>query len=229
MTRSVLLLALCALLPACGSSDAPDDAGAAGAGGSGEPDYPDSLPYARSVERFEPGADAGFNQDKLPDVVLGPPRGKGTQGGSLDVVSLGLGGELVLGFGDRAIVDQPGPDLIVFENPFWPGGDASLVYAELAEVSVSEDGETWLTFPCDAAGDGAGNFPGCAGWTPTLAYDPLEILPLDPAQTGGDAFDLAELELPSARFVRIRDLATLEATGTTSGFDLDAVGLVGPE
>ena len=40
---------------------------------------------------FEPGGNAGFGQDQLPDVVLGPPMGKGTSRGSLDVLSLGVG------------------------------------------------------------------------------------------------------------------------------------------
>jgi hypothetical protein len=145
---------------------------------------------------------------------------------SLDVLSLGAGGEIVLGFGEQVIVDGPGPDFVVFENPFWPGGNAAKVYAELGEVSVSDDGESWQTFACDRAGDGAGHFAGCAGVTPTLAYDAATLVPLDPTQTGGDVFDLAELGLTSAHFVRIHDLETLPPAGTTSGFDLDAVGIV---
>jgi hypothetical protein len=216
---------------ACSAS--PPDAispGTAGEGASGaanEPEpYPADLPYARSVESFAPGDGAGFNRSKLPDIALGPPRGAGSGEGGLDVVSLGSGGEIVLGFGERSIVDGPGPDLIVFENPFWPNGDASQVFAELGEVSLSEDGESWLAFACDTEGDGQGHYPGCAGVTPTLAYDPVALVPLDPTQTGGDAFDLAELGLARARYVKLRDLATIEAAGNTSGFDLDAVGIV---
>ncbi|HEY6078226.1 MAG TPA: hypothetical protein VIW29_05455, partial [Polyangiaceae bacterium] len=112
---------------------------------------------------------------------------------------------------------------------FWPGGDRSQVYAELGEVSVSQDGETWLTFPCQSEGDGHSNFPGCAGWTPTLAFDPLDLVPLDLERSGGDAFDLADVGLDQARFVRIVDLKTLDSGGNTAGFDLDAVGLLGQE
>lgn len=219
-----------ALLGGCGNVPAAADLGAGGAGGhDDEVSYPETLPYARSVESFSPGEGAGFGESLLPDVVLGPPRGKGDEAGSLDVLSLGLAGEIVLGFGDRAISDEAGPDFVVFENAFWPGGDASQVYAELGEVSVSQDGETWLTFPCDSDGDGQGRFSGCAGATPTKKYDPLAVLPLEPEQTGGDAFDLADLELESASFVRIVDLATLGQTGNSSGFDLDAVGLTHQE
>lgn len=222
---SRLLAALALASSACGvaPSEPSDGVGGAAAGPA------DGLPYASTVESFTPGEGAGFNETKLPGVVLGPPQGKGTRAGSLDVLSLGSGGEIVVGFGDRRIEDQAGPDFVVFENPFWPGGDASQVYAELGEVSVSQDGETWLVFPCEREGDGDGNFPGCAGWTPTLAFDPSEVVPLDLELTGGDAFDLADLGLDEARFVKIVDLKTLDAGGTSAGFDLDAVGLLGQD
>jgi len=223
LARVALLLSL-----SCGCSG--NSAGMANPGAGGDanpaPSYSPDLPYARSVESFEPGDGAGFNQDKLPDIVLGPPLVKSEGVPSLDVVSLGSGGVIVLGFGDKAIGDGPGADFVVFENPFWPGGNAAKVYAELGAVSVSDDGESWQTFPCDTAGDGAGHFAGCAGVTPTRVYDPVTLLPLDPTQTGGDAFDLADLGLASARFVKIHDLETLPPAGTTSGFDLDAVGIV---
>lgn len=221
---------LCWTLAACGSAEPGSDAGPAGeAGAPGEvmPDPPPdpSLPYATQVVSFEPGTDAGFGEDKLPNVVLGPPSGGGVRKGSLDVLSLGKGGTIVLGFDRYAITDGPGPDLVVFENPFWPGGDPTQVYAEPGEVSVSDDGETWATFACDTAGDGAGHFAGCAGVTPTLPYDATATLPIDPAVTGGDVFDLAELGVTTAHFVRIRDVSE-HGAAPTAGFDLDAVGIV---
>ena len=42
---------------------------------------------------------------------------------------------------------------------------------------------------------------------------------------GGDAFDLADLELESVRYVRIRDLSE-SGRGMAAGFDLDAVGVI---
>lgn len=203
-----------------------DDGDTAGGAGGSATELTVAPAYGSSVESFTPGAEAGFNQNKLPGIVLGPPQGKGTSQGTLDVVSLGAGGEIVLGFGELGIVDGPGPDLLVFENAFWPGGDKTKVFAELGEVSVSEDGETWLTFPCDTAGDGRGNFPGCAGVTPTLAYDAATLVPLDPEKSGGDAFDLADVGLERARFVKIRDLETQPPGGDTTGFDLDAVAAI---
>jgi hypothetical protein len=208
-----------------GATDLTPTPGYAGEGGA-VTDLPPDTPYAHQVVSFTPGDHAGFNQAAFPGVVLGPPAGRGNESGSLEVLSLGARGEIVLGFGNRGIVDGPGPDFVVFENPFWPGGDRSQVFAELGEVSVSEDGETWLTFECDTDGDGEGGFPGCAGWTPTLVYDPTALVPLDAEQTGGDAFDLEQLGLRHARFVKIVDLQTLPAAGTNAGFDLDAVGII---
>jgi hypothetical protein len=184
-----------------------------------------ALPYARDVVSFHEGTSAGFGRSRLPDVVLGPPRGKGTSAGSLDVLSLGVGGEIVLDFGERIIVDGPGPDFVVFENAFWAGGSAAGVFAELGEVSVSDDLTTWQTFPCAQQPVTPGMFPGCAGWTPTLAYDPFAVIPLDPLRTGGDAFDLATLAVSSARYVRVHDLSKT-GSGDNAGFDLDAIGII---
>jgi hypothetical protein len=226
LARGALGLGL-GLLVACGASADAEPASEASGGAGGDPaNAVRPPPYAESVESFEPGDAAGYNEAKLPNIVLGPPQGKGNSAGSLDVLSLGVYGEIVLGFGDQVIVDGPGADLIVFENPFWPSGDRSLVFAELGEVAVSEDGETWHTFPCDPSGEVDARFPGCAGFTPTLEYDAATLIPLDPERTGGDAFDLADLSVERARFVKIRDLATLEGAAPSAGFDLDAVGLV---
>ncbi|MDP6944088.1 MAG: cell surface protein, partial [Myxococcota bacterium] len=177
----------------------------------------EDLPYATEVVSFTPGLHAGFGQLAMPEVVLGPPSGD-----SLDVVSLGVGGEIVVGLGDQLIVDGPGADFIIWENTFWIGGDASNPYAELGEVTVSEDGETWVTFPCDETRE-EGFDPGCAGWRPRLEFAPCDALPLDPDRVGGDPFDLADIGVERIRYIRVRDLAT-DGAAPSAGFDLDAVG-----
>ena len=140
------------------------------------------------------------------------------------MLSLGLGGEIVLSFGGRRLLNGPGPDLIVWENPFWIGGDPAQPYAELGEVSVSEDGNTWHTFPCDP--DNTDDYDrGCAGWRPRYEFHHCEAIPLQVSMVGGDTFDLAELGIESARFVRIRDL-NARGVAPSAGFDLDAVGAV---
>jgi hypothetical protein len=204
-----------------GSGSGGADAGDGGTGG----DEREDLPYAREILSFAPGDGAGFGEDDLPDVVLGPPSGRGVLSGSLDVLSLGKGGSIVLGFGEQRIADREGADFVVFENAFYPGGDPTLVFAEPGAVSVSEDGAEWFEFECDAAGDGMGRFAGCAGVTPALEYDANANVPLDPALSGGDGFDLADVGLSRARFVRVAD-ASNAGSAPSAGFDLDAVGIV---
>ncbi len=173
------------------------------------------------------GACAGFGLNRMPGVVEGPPIGGGDGTGSLDVLSLGNGGEIVLSFDPNAIVDGAGSDFIVFENPFLIGGDPHKPNAEPGEVSVSEDGVTWKTFPCTAT---AYPYGACAGWHPVYSSPSNGISPVDPVTAGGDPFDLADVGLASARFVRIRDKANEQcppgSPSTTNGFDLDAISIV---
>ncbi|HPS54346.1 MAG TPA: hypothetical protein PLP05_01995 [Sedimentisphaerales bacterium] len=59
-------------------------------------------------------------------------------------------GQITLSF-NEAIQDGPGPDFAVFENGFISAGGAGVVgqiFAELAYVEVSTDGETFVRFPC---------------------------------------------------------------------------------
>jgi hypothetical protein len=205
------------------SGDAGGDPGASGLGGASEGPAPHPCSgFVVSVESVTYGPGAGFGQDEMPGVVFGPPEGGGALKGSLDVVSLGNGGTIILGFGEQTIVDGEGPDFIVFENPFFAGGDESAPFHELATVEVSADGEAWTAFPCTAL---EAPFGACAGWQPVYAgsADP-SIDPSDPELAGGDAFDLAALGLAEARFVRITDRP--DQTGFQGAFDLDAIALV---
>jgi len=181
-----------------------------------------STHYASEVVSFSPGSNAGFGEDDLPQVVLGPPEVGPPSSGAQDVLSLGVGGEIVLGFGGRQVLDGPGVDLIIWENPFWVGGNPEQPFAELGEVAVSEDGVTWHEFPCDPELED-GFDPGCAGWRPRREFD--VCAPLVPEEAGGDTYDLADLGLAAIRYVRIRDLAAGGAP-PSAGFDLDAVGAV---
>lgn len=181
--------------------------------------------FVTKVVSFVPGPCSGFGSGAMPDVVFGPPRGAGEQQGGYDVVSLGSGGEIVVGF-DDAIVDGPGDDFVVFENAFFAGGNSTRPAADLGEVSVSDDGTAWKTFACTAT-----TYPygACAGWHPVIAsYEPRgdSMLPTA-AEAGGDRFDLATVGLAKARLVRIRDMRSSECTPglpvVNLGFDLDAI------
>lgn len=181
--------------------------------------------FVTKVVSFTPGSCAGFGAAQMPSVVLGPPVGAGDLKGSFDVVSLGVGGEIVVAFEPNVIVDEPGPDLIVFENAFYAAGNPSAPAADLAEVSVSDDGVTWTAFPCTPGATAPYGL--CAGWHPVYSAPGSGISPLEPSKAGGEAYDLAELGVASARYVRIKDIGRgscdVEPRPDNAGFDLDAV------
>ncbi|MBI4242427.1 MAG: hypothetical protein HY613_11995 [Candidatus Rokubacteria bacterium] len=185
-----------------------------------------------------------------PGIVFGPPGDATPTTGSLSVMSLGKGGEIVLEFDESEIVDGAGPDFIVFENPFFctavpqsATGPYS-VFAEPGIVAVSDDGVNFRTVPFNTAalsqvGSGCTDkvllqrLIGLAGITPnftgnyTIPDDPLVFDPTAPGGVsghGGDAFDLATVGLAHARFVRITDPSLPTGIpGSSEGFDLDAV------
>jgi hypothetical protein len=161
---------------------------------------------------------------------------------ALDVLSLGEGGEIVLGFAG-GIGDGEGPDFAVFENGFWTLGG---LFAELAFVEVSSDGESFVRFPSVSLTS-----------APLAGFDPLDpsdvhALAGKHALGEGTGFDLAELaDDPLVRdglvtlarifFVRLVDVigdgSELDGQGQpiydpfptsfpSSGFDLDAVGVL---
>jgi len=186
----------------------------------------DAGAFVTGVVSFEAGACSGFGAAEMPQIVEGAPVGGGTSQGSTDVVSLGAGGSIVVSFAPNAIVDGPGPDFVVFENAFWVGGNQSNVYAEPGEVSVSDDGVAWSTFPCTAT---AGNPPygECAGTHPVFSPP---YAPTDYPSCGGDAYDLSELGVTHARYVRIVDHSgeTCTPPQNNTGFDLDAIVILHP-
>jgi len=144
--------------------------------------------------------------------------------GSTDVVSLGNGGSVVVEFAGNAIVDGPGADFIVFENAFGVNCDPNNVFAELGTVAVSDDGTHFTEFPCTAKKPPYGE---CSGWHVVNANpDVNQIDPTDPAVAGGDPYDLADVGVTSARYVRITDRPDL--TGMAGVYDLDAVAIVHP-
>lgn len=267
MARTVALFAAALVVAACSSSPpsttgVPPDA-ASPSPGDEPPEAHDAGPpavgdaadgasvgdaafaadrFITGVVSYTPGECAGFGQSAMPGIVEGPPQGGGTSHGSTDVVSLGGGGSIVVSFAPNAIVDGPGVDFIVFENPFWTGGNSSDIYAEPGEVSVSEDGVTWHTFPCSPTIDlqsplGTGVAPPygqCAGWHVVYSNPGNGISPFDPSVSGGDPFDLADVGIMVARYIRIVDKTMEDCPESgprpdTNGFDLDAVSIVNAE
>jgi hypothetical protein len=195
-------------------------------------------PFATSVVEFHQGTGGGiFDQAN----ILGGPVGGGLGAGSLDVLSLGEGGDVTLGF-DVTLVDGPGADLTVSENGFVIGGGSS-VFAEILFVEVSTDGATFARFPSRYVGTGSvmGAYRGVAGGMPVVADVTTGLVdPLDPLLSGGEALDLADLaqepavqsgavDLSAVHFVRLVDVLPGETDsfgtplGGSGGPDVDAV------
>lgn len=224
-------------------------------------------PFADAVADFSPGDGAGFGQALFPGNVLGAPEGGPTdfspQSSEEHLLSLGRAGSITLAFIDEVIVDGPGIDLLVFENVLINTVDGD-PFVEVATVEVSTDGITWAEFPFDMVSPDppippatiptitTDHFPhGFAGLAPTRSNSSNGVDPTDPAVAGGDGFDLADVGLALAAFVRITDgglqgtasertdgdgdvivddgdFAPLN-TGISQGFDLDAVVAVHSE
>ncbi len=228
------------------------------------------MPFADNVVSANLLHPNAFRATELPHIVLGPPRGTGMAWGSADVVSLGAavnddhgatapyGGSIILEFKNHVAWNGPGADFTVFENVFYICDakgipDPNTRFMEPAIVAVSQDGVTWRQFKTDFSpryhpDTGRLNLrhPYCynrgfAGVNPVMSNG-LEPDPTDPAVSGGDSFDLSDVEWDWIRFVRIQSTGSawlvdgdgdliyhIEDTQAASrnfsqaGFDLDAV------
>ncbi|ROL57106.1 hypothetical protein D9V86_12510 [Bacteroidetes/Chlorobi group bacterium ChocPot_Mid] len=178
-----------------------------------------------TVYSFYPGEGQNAGQDSqyYPKNIFGLP------GNNLDetipfnspeqILSLGLGGEITVGFKNYKIINGDGDDFIVFENVFLNPINGKY-FIEPAEVSVSKDGINFIKFPYDTI-----NFIGCAGLHPTL-WNSRNI-----QNSGGDKFDLNSIGLDYITHIKIRDISREILQNPKnpyydpiiSGFDLDAV------
>jgi len=159
------------------------------------------------------------------------------------VLSLGDGGRVTLTF-SPPVADGAGADFAVFENGFATTGTA--IFAELAFVEVSSNGVDFVRFPavsCTPAATQTGTFG-------TLDPRNLHNLAGKYPAGYGTPFDLAELAgSPGLDINRITHVRLIDVTGDvnghgsrdsagnwindpfptnfqTSGFDLDAVGVI---
>jgi hypothetical protein len=180
-----------------------------------------------TVISFTPGKgqNIGQSSDYFPQNIFGLPSPNAnatTPASSPDeVLSLGLGGEIIVGFKDSYLYDGDGPDFTVFENAFINPINGK-VFAEPGIVSVSEDGINFIEFPYDFQ-----TLAGCAGTNPTIGSQD----PFDPSVSGGNSFDLHTIGLNRIKYIKIKDITdkVLENPNhkfydpTLSGFDLDAI------
>jgi len=149
--------------------------------------------------------------------IFAPVNALGAPLGALDVHSLGIGGQLTLGF-QVPIANGPGADFLVAENPFLVGGTFFATFAELMFVEVSSDGVQFARFP--SRWFGPASAPGAFGSLPVgsasnlagqhVAFGPIAGAdPQDVVAAGGDAFDLADLALHPLVTAGVVDLAAI--------------------
>ncbi len=167
--------------------------------------------------------------------IFNPGNALGAPLGGSHVHSLGIAGDLTLGFA-APITDGPGADLIVSENPFRLAGSWWQSFAEMMFVEVSSDGVQFVRFPSRYFGPpvwpGAfgtvpvGSYSGLAGANPVLATSPTAD-PQDVVEAGGDAFDLADLVLlPEVQngLVDLQAIVQVRLVDVQSGVSLDSLG-----
>jgi type IX secretion system substrate protein len=179
------------------------------------------------VIQFQPGEgqNVGQGSEYFPANIFGLPSTNASETTQVadpyEVLSIGMGGEIVVGFGGAAIRNIEGPDFVIFENAFL-NPLTKKIFAEPAQISVSQDGFVFYDFPFDSL-----TLKGCAGITPTYGDQD----PFDPSVSGGDKFDIADLGLEMIRYIKIKDITPMVKNNKEhpyydvilSGFDLDAV------
>lgn len=191
-------------------------------------DDPAFVGWATGYENYLVG-DACSESWQTPEKALGK-----AVGSSLDVVSLGRGGQITLTFA-KAITNGDGDDFAVFENGF------SDTFLELAWVEVSSDGEHFFRFDNDS------QTPGPVGEFGSV--DPTNITGLGGKyrQGYGTPFDLEDLagvspllDVTHVGYVKLVDIVgdgtgldtggdviyDLYPTSGSAGFDLDAIGVI---
>lgn len=193
--------------------------------------YSISLVYSfqgiDTVYSFKAGFGQNLGQDPtfFPKNIFGFPYQDADSlvpaNGQEDVLSLGMGGEIVIGFKNKVLLDVDGNDFFIYENVL-KNPITEVFFKEPAIISVSQDGINYYTFSYDSL-----TLNGCAGTLPTLTkgkdYNPFNC--------GGNGFDINKLGLKYIKYIKIKDF-TEYITKTPShpnydpilsGFDLDAV------
>lgn len=140
------------------------------------------------------------------------------------ILSLGLNGEIIIGFKNGVIANGEGADFIIFENAFEISFNEK-IYAEPAIVSVSQDGSIWYEFEYDLD-----MLTGLAGTEPTIGNNTNS----EYGFSGGNAFDIGEFGLEEIKYIKLKDTTEYILNNpnhnnydpTLSGFDLDAVFLL---
>ena len=189
-----------------------------------------SQSFIDTVYSFTAGSGQNAGQSDLyyPENIFGSPSINASkyiaETRPEEILSLGMGGEIIIGLKNNLIIDKEGADFTIFENAFINQFNEK-VYAEPAIVSVSKDGINFIEFPYNLE-----TLEGLAGTTPTYG----KKSPFNPKESGGNSFDLSELQIDSVKYIKIKDITEQILNNpehnnydpTLSGFDLDAVAII---
>jgi hypothetical protein len=224
-----------------------------------------ASPYATSVLGYTAGTDAAAGYTDPTTALGAPEKVTGELGGwpsdvtmfnppwgTDEIVSIGAGGWLEVGFDHMVMDDLNNPfgmDLLIFGNAFftdssYPNGVAGGIFAEPGVVEVSQDASTWYSvtptadnlFPTQGFTDTSGPYAS-DGTNPSN-----DLLPVDPAlagtyvgktysqlladyngSAGGTGIDIAETGLPWIQYVRVSQPST-----DTWSTEIDAFSDVAP-
>jgi len=174
------------------------------------------LDFQDSINAYYPFNIYGLPSSKASEIV---PESSPEQ-----ILSIGIGGEIIVGFKNYILKDGNGFDFIIFENAFINPVNKG-IFAEPAIISVSSDGINYIEFPYDSI-----TLSGLAGITPTIGKGN----PYNYPEGGGDGFDLSAIGADKIKYIKITDISEIVSNldknnkyynpkFILSGFDLDAV------
>ena len=183
-------------------------------------DDPALVTWATDWQNYVPGdgVDASF---QTPNLALGQ-----AVGNSFDIVSLGRAGRITMIF-SPPIQNGAGWDFAVFENSF------SDTFLELAYVEASANGIDFFRFDNDSL------TPNPVGGFGSVDTTNVQGLAGKYRQAFGTPFDLDDVALASATYIRIIDIVgngtNVDTSGdviydpfptaNSTGFDLEAIGV----
>ena len=171
------------------------------------------------------GQNSGQESKHYPNNIFGIPNrfssDKIAETSPYEILSLGIGGEIIVSFKNYTILNGVGIDFVIFENSFINPVNKKY-FAEPAVISVSYDGLEYFDFPYNYE-----TLEGCAGVNPTIG----DKNPYDYPSSGGDGFDLNIVGINEIKYIKIKDITEsiyqnknhLYYDAVLSGFDLDAV------
>ncbi len=171
------------------------------------------VAWIDTIYLFAHGDGQWYGQNNYPYIVYGPPPTSATPTDpSLDVLSLGKFGFILIGFKNKFTLSQ----IRAFENVFITSTNPDTqVFAEPGLLYYSKDGKIFFQYPFDTSNSNIYYWNGLSGIKPTNYGANIN----DPNVWMGDKF----LFNDTIRFILIADWISKCKHALCSGYDLDAI------